>query len=503
MKVQKILCVDDELFNLKLLEAILTPDGYELIFASNGMEAMKKVMEERIDLILLDVMMPEMNGFEVCKWIKGNERLRNIPIIMLTALTSKEDRIKGIEVGAEEFLSKPFQREEVLARIRMLLRMKEINDRVRASYEKIGALTTFAENVIKIFDPLYFDFFSELDRLAGKILRLSDEEEDNPKAVILGIHQEKGKWEWFKYEYGREGLEKTNVGANLISFLPSSVSDGTFFYNLSDLRKSKCIENLKRLELFNIKIENLIVYSSNKLIVAAINYGRDITKYDVDVLNSLVIQVLFLSSLSTQIKETNDAFKYTVYSLARASEVNDEDTGNHILRVGEYCAILARSLGLSEKFAEEIRVQATLHDVGKIHIPPEILKKQGKLTDEEFKIMKEHTIYGAKIIGEHPKFLIARNIALTHHERWDGSGYPGGLKGEEIPIEGRIAIIADQYDAIRNPRSYKPAFDHETAFKIIVDGDGRTLPSHFDPDVLKAFKEKASLFQETYERLKE
>jgi HD-GYP domain-containing protein (c-di-GMP phosphodiesterase class II) len=140
--------------------------------------------------------------------------------------------------------------------------------------------------------------------------------------------------------------------------------------------------------------------------------------------------------------------------------------------------------------------------VGKIHAHPDIFKKTGTLTDEEFAIMKEHTYSGTMIIGKNEKLSMGRSIALTHHEKWDGSGYPRGLSGEQIPIEGRITTIADIYDALRSARPYKAAFDHDTAFRIIMEGDGRTLPEHFDPDVLIAFRDTGGRFEEAYEKLK-
>jgi HD-GYP domain-containing protein (c-di-GMP phosphodiesterase class II) len=165
--------------------------------------------------------------------------------------------------------------------------------------------------------------------------------------------------------------------------------------------------------------------------------------------------------------------------------------------------VIAEGLGMPKNFVEAMRIQATLHDVGKIHIHPDILRKPGKLTPEEWVEMRTHSMHGATIIGNHPRLLTAKKIAISHHERWDGGGYPQGLKGEQIPIEGRILSIADQYDALRNRRSYKLAFDHQTTCNIIAEGDGRTMPMHFDPKVLQVFKDAQARFEDIYEARKD
>ncbi len=186
--------------------------------------------------------------------------------------------------------------------------------------------------------------------------------------------------------------------------------------------------------------------------------------------------------------------------LLTAAEFRDTDTGAHISRMGYYAREIAKALDLHNGFVEAITLAAPLHDIGKIGISDNILLKPGSLTAEEFETMKTHTTLGSKILADssHPIIQLAASIALNHHERWCGGGYPRGLSGDEIPLEGRIVMLVDQYDALRRKRPYKPPLTNEEAFNAITKGDGRTMPWHFDPAVLNAFTRMASLFDEIF-----
>ena len=500
----RILCVDDEPVNIKLLNALLIPKRFDVINASNGKEALKKIENNNIDLVLLDAMMPEINGFEVCKKIKRNEKHRNIPVIMITVLASKKDRIQSIESGADDFITKPFDSEEVMARIEMLLRMKDLNDRINYGYHNIKSLTSFGEEIIKTFNPLSFDFDFTIDNIVRQVISKTNDIPGKPQFVVVGIIDKDNNWQWNQYEYTFKELYKTNLdldARHIIKLLAIGKSM-TGFYNKSEFEKSGFYPFIKNIENITlISFESFACHISGDFCIFAINYHKDVTMYDAFVLNNLVMQSMFLKSLSKQIKETEDAFNYTVQALIRASETNDQDTGDHVIRVGKFCAFIAEKLKMPENFIRSIEIQAQMHDVGMIYIPASIIKKPGKLTFDEWGIIRKHPVFGAKILGNHPKLEMAKNIALSHHEKWDGTGYPSWLRGERIPIEGRIASLADQYDSLRISRPYKSAFDHESAFDIITKGSERTKPTDFDPQVLKVFKKSSSQFKELFEKL--
>jgi response regulator RpfG family c-di-GMP phosphodiesterase len=500
----KILCVDDEQFNLSLLEAVLAPHGYQTVSARNGREALARLKHEPIDLVMLDVMMPEMDGFEVCLRMKEDETLRSIPVVMITGLSAKENRIRGIEVGAEEFLAKPFDPAEVLARVAMLLKVKLLNDQLATAYTHINGLLGYGQQLTASFDPLHYDVMAGVSKVIKQLLSSSPHEGENPRLVLVRLQEAGQGCVYYCSHDGDHDPPARPLAAEVCQVLRRLVGAAQVMWlNQVDLATETGARLVTLLADQGIVPVNLVCHVSETITLCAMNYGRQVSRYDAEVLNSVATQSIFLTSLATQVRETEDAFAYTVNSLARAAEANDDDTGNHILRVGEYCALLAGRLGLGEEFIRLIRLQGIMHDVGKIHISPAILKKPGRLEAEEFEIMKGHTVAGAKIIGDHVRLAMAKSIALYHHERFDGSGYPHGIGGERIPIEARILIIADQYDALRNQRCYKPAFDHATTYRIISEGDGRTLPQHFDPRVLQAFRETASRFDETYEALRE
>ncbi len=207
--------------------------------------------------------------------------------------------------------------------------------------------------------------------------------------------------------------------------------------------------------------------------------------------------------------ETRDL---VIFSLAKLAEARDPETGAHLERIREYCRVLAHSLCESGRhsdlidgmYVQMLYLTSPLHDIGKVGIPDSVLLKPGRLTPEEFEVMKQHAVIGGTTLSAaaeaHPraKYLhMARDIAITHHEKFDGSGYPNGLRGNDIPLCGRIVALADVYDALTTARVYKPAYSHETAKSIILEGNGK----HFDPEIVDAFLENESLFIEIRRQL--
>lgn len=191
----------------------------------------------------------------------------------------------------------------------------------------------------------------------------------------------------------------------------------------------------------------------------------------------------------------DEAFRMAISLLARAAEIYDEGMGNHVFRVNEYSHFLGRTLGMGADACRELRYSAQLHDVGKMGVAPAVLRKTGPLDADERREMDNHTVYGQRILSRSPRLAMAAEIALNHHEKWDGSGYPSGRRGDEIPLAARIVQMADIYDALRSARPYKPALDHDRTRDIILHGDERIdSRGHFDPVLVEAFADTHHMF---------
>ncbi|WP_248281325.1 HD domain-containing phosphohydrolase [Azoarcus sp. TTM-91] len=304
-----VLCVDDEPTNLQVLRQVLQQD-YRLLFARDGARALELAAAERPALILLDVMMPGMTGYQVCSALKADAAVAAIPVIFVTALSEMDDEARGFEVGAVDYIVKPLRPAIVRARVRTHLSLVRVEE----------------------------------------------------------------------------------------------------------LRETR-LQIIQRLGL--------------------------------------------------------------------AAEYKDNETGLHVIRMSHYSRLLALACGWSEASADDLFHAAPMHDIGKIGVPDSILRKNGALTPEEWDVMRGHVDIGARIIGEHDGGLLAMAavIARSHHEKWDGSGYPQGLAGEAIPIEGRIVAIADVFDALTSVRPYKPAWPVEDACALLREQRGR----HFDPELVDRF----------------
>lgn len=204
--------------------------------------------------------------------------------------------------------------------------------------------------------------------------------------------------------------------------------------------------------------------------------------------------------LALTIEALKNASREMMQRLAMISEFRDTDTGPHIRRIGMYSQKISEALNMSKDFINTISFASTLHDIGKVGIPDSVLLKPGNLTSEEFETIMTHTTIGMKMLSgsTYPGIQMAASIALTHHEKWNGKGYPKGLSGEQIPIEGRIVFLVDRYDAIRSKRPYKPPIDHQRAVRIMKEGQGKSNPEHYDPMVLDAFIKVSPTFEKIF-----
>ncbi|MCL2372103.1 MAG: response regulator [Defluviitaleaceae bacterium] len=352
-----IMAVDDVLINLMVLESILEED-YNFISITSAEEALEQMKEDKPDLILLDLYMPGMDGFELIENMNKDEGLRSIPVIFVTGERDAYSEEKGLALGAVDYIKKPYVPGVIRIKIKNHIELKTYRD------------------------------------------SLSDAVKERTRLLE----------------------EKTN-----------------------------------------------------------------------------------------ELSATHDAI---IMGMSLLSESRDEVTGSHLARIKVLTQLLANKVAkdnpdmLNEEMIEIISTYSPLHDVGKVSVTDAILRKTGSLTAEEFQKMKAHTSGGGDLLRQVESFLpsgsshldIAIDIAENHHERFDGSGYPHGKKGDNIPLAARIVSVVDVYDALRSPRPYKPSFSHDEAVDIMLKGDGRTMPEHFDPVVLEAFRKIHPMLNEAYNR---
>jgi len=488
----RVLIVDDVPKNVRLLEAYLIAAGYSTESAYTGEETLGKVAEQPPDLILLDVMMPGMDGFEVCKRLKSDENTRIIPIIMITALDGMEDKVRGIEAGADDFLTKPVNKLELMARVGNLTRNKKLNDRVIRFQDQLKSLMEistfskryedrqlllrdFARGVLTMTQgegvAISFlragEIVTEMEvNLPADVKKRFDENDSIGHQVIQRGESVVVPKDRFNSEYG---LEYNYLGVPLVDV--DGVPTGA-------IHVFGCEDDM------HDEVVRLVTIAAQRL-----SYELRLKDYNRRLEYEVELRTSELSRALIEIKRTNDglikAQTETIFRLARAAEYRDEDTAAHINRMSNYTYIIARRLKLDTIFCDLIKVSSIMHDVGKIGVPDNILLKKGKLTPDEYDVIKEHTLIGYKILegSESEVLKMSERIALYHHEKWNGLGYPYGLKNTSIPLEARITAMADVFDALTTKRVYKPAFAVETAIAMIQNDVG----THFDPTVADAF----------------
>jgi PAS domain S-box-containing protein/putative nucleotidyltransferase with HDIG domain len=611
-----ILVVDDQPQNIELLEAYLVPQGYEIVNAANGEKALEKLFGNQIDLILLDVIMPGMDGFEVTRRVRQDDRIRLLPIILVTVLWETEDRVKGIEAGCDDFLSRPFDKTELIARVRSLLKVKAYNDLMSNYRKELESEVTRRSDELKhtlenlqqeitehkrteemlLDSEVRYRTFFEIS--ADGILIADTETKTfkyaNPALCRkLGYTEEELKTLGLADIHPKEDLPRVIAefeaqargDKTLALDIPCLMKDGTIFYadintttftmngrpynvgffrDITDRKKMEkalresdekyrlVVENASdailvtqdgMLKFVNSKTMELIGYTEPELTsrpflefihledrklvgeryLQRIQGGKVPQVYSFRIVSKegrvrwVEIHAVtvtwqgkpatlnFLSDIDERmkteelakinLKKIENALEGTVRALTATSEMRDPYTAGHQRRVTHLACAIAQDMGLPQDRINAIRVAGLLHDIGKIAVPSEILTKSAKLTDVEFAMIKIHPKVAYDIIKsiDFPWPII--NYILQHHEKLNGSGYPSGLKGDEILMESRILCVADIVEAMSSHRPYRPALGIDVALGDMLTNKGVLYDPAVVDSCVKLFREKGFKFE--------
>ena len=510
----RILIVDDEQLIRKTLQAFFEQSGYQSDSADDGASAIKHLETESWDLVITDLKMPGVDGRELLRIMA--ERFNNIPRIVLTAIDSTEDILLALKTGADDFITKPIIDFSLLNHtIQKALERKKLNDDrnlALAQMEKINEVISMlnrgldTEEIFRLIDvslkqvvPFNRMILFASDTERG-ILTVKFAAAERKMMIVPG--------QTFSFDIIKYPELMTRKGVYIIDDARVFVEERESLQEFKLLLREGILSGIMMELVINDKRWGFLFFGSDslgafnedhtrflRLIAGQISLGI----HRGELLSELEVHTKHLEHLvKIRTYEVLKTQKTTIFALSKLAETRDNETGDHLHRMRNYCILLAQLVkysgktdSVSNQFLRDIYDSSILHDIGKVGIPDHILLKPGPLTPEEFEVIKTHTVIGyhaleepSKELGENSFLDMAKDVILYHHERWDGKGYPNGLKGDDIPLSARIVSIGDVYDALTSKRPYKGAMSHEEAVEII-----RKEAFKFDPMLLDLFME--------------
>ena len=442
-----VLIVDDQASIRELIKRLLAPLDLHLVSAGNGLDALASAAKLSPDLILLDVNMPGLGGFDVCRRLRSNPAFEETPIVIVTSDDDERSRDRGFEAGADDYISKPFHPTLLRRRVQTLTRLNH-SRRHHAERSRFGELIDLSPDGIVILDN------EQQVRLINPAMRR-----------LLGLDADKpGKR---THEALREGLGRSVLPAEL----------------------NHC--RAKLLELFKtpnaqVRFETTLLKRGGAPVHVEVHGAH--SNWNGAPAAQLIIRDITQRKLTeAHLRRSNTelrlAYDTTIEGWARALELRDKETEGHTRRVTDMTVRLARVLGVDDESLVHIRRGALLHDIGKMGVPDHILLKPGKLSAHEWEAMREHPSHALTMLSPITFLRPALAIPYYHHEKWDGSGYPRGLKGETIPLAARIFSLVDVWDALSYDRPYRRAWPQETVIAYLRERAG----TEFDPEITEIF----------------